>query len=616
MKRKLILIAIDIVLVVLLYLAAFVLRFELEEALNYKYFVYTSLPVLVVVTIGTFVRMGMYNAVWRYASVDSFVMVVKAITTSTLVSVVLVFFIQTYRIPRSIFVIYWMLLLIGMGGVRFSTRFYRYYFVHRKKKGHRVLIYGAGSAGQMIAKEMKHDHLLGYSPVCFVDDDPNKIGRSIHSLPIYSGTVDLDEIIRENSIKEVLVAIPSSSGVKIREIIDSCKTSQVRFKTLPSLSDIVGESVSVSQIREIEIDDLLRRAPKDLDMRRIANFIDGKSVIITGAGGSIGSELSRQIAKYSPSVEMLVDNNEYGLYKINSELNEYYNDVEHHAILGNVTKSLSIEDHLRRIKTDTIFHSAAYKHVSLAEANPCETIINNILGTVNVARLANKYKVKKFIMISTDKAVRPTSVMGATKRVCELYIQNINNISDTNFVAVRFGNVLDSSGSVVPIFRQQIKNGGPVTVTHPDVTRYFMLIPEAVQLVMQAGSLGKGGEIFILDMGEPVKILDMATDMIMMMGCNPEEVKIEFTGLGVGEKLHEELLINEAEKDTRYESITIAGSANVNWKEFESDIDELINYAYEENVDAAIRMLKKLVPEYNPQNEIYQTVLNTTKATP
>ena len=291
MKRKLILIAIDIVMIVLLYIAAFVLRFELEEALNYKYFVYTSLPVLVVVTIGTFVRMGMYNAVWRYASVDSFVMVVKAITTSTLVSVVLVFFIQTYRIPRSIFVIYWMLLLIGMGGVRFSTRFYRYYFMHRKKKGYRVLIYGAGSAGQMIAKEMKHDPLLGYNPVCFVDDDPNKIGRSIHSLPIYSGTVDLDEIIRENSIKEVLVAIPSSSGVKIREIIDSCKTSQVRFKTLPSLSDIVGESVSVSQIREIEIDDLLRRAPKDLDMNRIESFVADKSVLITGAGGSIGSEL-------------------------------------------------------------------------------------------------------------------------------------------------------------------------------------------------------------------------------------------------------------------------------------------------------------------------------------
>jgi len=290
--------------------------------------------------------------------------------------------------------------------------------------------------------------------------------------------------------------------------------------------------------------------------------------------------------------------------------------VEQHAILENVTKSVSIEDHLKRIKTDIIFHSAAYKHVSLVEINPCDAIINNILGTVKVARLADKYKVKTFVMVSTDKAVRPTSVMGATKRVCELYIQNRNNTSDTNFVAVRFGNVLDSSGSVVPKFRQQIRNGGPVTVTHPEITRYFMLIPEAVQLVMQAASLGKGGEVFILDMGLPVKITDMAKDMIMMMGRDQDEVKIEYTGLKDGEKLHEELMVDNAEKNTKYESISIAGSTKVNWEEFESRVDKLIHFAYEGNLGASIQMLKTLVPEYNPANEAYNTILQTTSPMP
>jgi FlaA1/EpsC-like NDP-sugar epimerase len=615
MKKKLILISIDIALIVLSYLTAFVLRFEFEGALDYTLFVKTSLPMIIIVTIPVFIRMGMYKAVWRYASIDCFITTIKAVTISILISVVIIFFFQTYRIPRSIFIIYWFILLAGVGSVRFSTRFYRYYFSHTQKKGSRVLIYGAGSAGQMIAKEMRYDRLLGYNPVCFVDDDPKKIGRNIHNLPIYAASDNLDEIIRRNNIEDVLVAIPSTSGRKVREIIESCKVSNIKFKTLPSLSDIVDGNVGVNQIRGVEIDDLLKRAPKDLDKRRIESFIADKSVLITGAGGSIGSELSRQVVRCSPSILMLADNNEYGLYRVISELHGNHNDVDLHAIMEDVTKPTNIEDHLRRINTDIIFHSAAYKHVSLVETNPCGAIINNILGTVNAAKLADNYKVKKFIMVSTDKAVRPTSVMGATKRVCELFIQNFNHISDTDYVAVRFGNVLDSSGSVIPKFRQQIMNGGPVTVTHPEATRYFMLIPEAVQLVMQAASLGKGGEIFILDMGEPVNIDNMAKDMIRMMGFGLEEVKIDYTGLRPGEKLHEELLINEAEKVTKYESITIAGVTKVNWEEFEDDLDKLIRFAGEGDVGGAIRMLKKLIPEYNPQNEVYETVLRAARCT-
>ena len=615
MKKKLILISIDIALIVLSYLTAFVLRFEFEGALDYTLFVKTSLPMIIIVTIPVFIRMGMYKAVWRYASIDCFITTIKAVTISILISVVIIFFFQTYRIPRSIFIIYWFILLAGVGCVRFSTRFYRYYFSHTQKKGSRVLIYGAGSAGQMIAKEMRYDRLLGYNPVCFVDDDPKKIGRNIHNLPIYAASDNLDEIIRRNNIEDVLVAIPSTSGRKVREIIESCKVSNIKFKTLPSLSDIVDGNVGVNQIRGVEIDDLLKRAPKDLDKRRIESFIADKSVLITGAGGSIGSELSRQVVRCSPSILMLADNNEYGLYRVISELHGNHNDVDLHAIMEDVTKPTNIEDHLRRINTDIIFHSAAYKHVSLVETNPCGAIINNILGTVNAAKLADNYKVKKFIMVSTDKAVRPTSVMGATKRVCELFIQNFNHISDTDYVAVRFGNVLDSSGSVIPKFRQQIMNGGPVTVTHPEATRYFMLISEAVQLVMQAASLGNGGEIFILDMGVPVNIDNMAKDMIRMMGFGLEEVKIDYTGLRPGEKLHEELLINEAEKVTKYESITIAGVTKVNWEEFEDDLDKLIRFAGEGDVGGAIRMLKKLIPEYNPQNEVYETVLRAARCT-
>ncbi|MEE9604801.1 MAG: nucleoside-diphosphate sugar epimerase/dehydratase, partial [Candidatus Scalindua sp.] len=612
MKRKLALIFADISLMVLSYLAAFVLRIDIEGALDYSEIIIISLPIIIAVTVTVFIRMGMYRAVWRYASVDSLITTIQAVTVSILISVVIIYFLQTHRIPRSVFIIYGFLFLVGSGGIRFSPRIFRHYSTLRNNEGRRVLIYGAGTAGQMIAKEMRYGPSFGYIPICFVDDNPVKYGRRLHDLPIYPGTTKLDGIIKENNIEDVLIALPSSSGDRVRKIIEGCEVAKVKFKTLPSLSDIVDGKVSVTQIREIEVEDLLRRSPKDLDQRQIMRSIKGKSVMITGAGGSIGSELSRQVVRCNPSVEMLVENNEYGMYQIDYELKGNHDGVEFHYILENITKPTILEDHLRRIKTDVIFHSAAYKHVPLVESNPCETIINNVMGTVKIAKLADKYKIKKVVLISTDKAVRPTSVMGATKRVCELYIQNFNSMSDTEFVAVRFGNVLDSSGSVIPKFKQQIKDGGPVTVTHPEVTRYLMLIHEAVQLVMQAASLGKGGEIFILDMGEPVKIVDMAKDMIRMMGSTPEEVKIEYTGLRPGEKLYEELLINGAEKKTRYEGITIAGITIVNWKEFESDISELIHFAYVGNVNAAIRKLKKLVPEFNPENKVYKEVLKET----
>ena len=609
MKRKLILIFTDIILITLSYLGSFFLRFDFDEFLDYVSFIKTSLPIIIVVTIPVFIRTGMYKAVWRYASVDCLVTSIKSITASTVIAVVLIFFLQEYRIPRSIFIMYWLIFLAGACGIRFSTRIYRHYNSTDKMDGSRTLIYGAGEAGQMIVKEMRYGSSFGYNPVCFVDDDTAKIGMKLHNIPIYSGSKNMNDLIVQNRIEEVLIAIPSSSDKKVREIIEGCKASQVKIKTLPSMSDIVNGKVSITQIREIEVEDLLKRVPKDLDQTQIASFINRRSIMITGAGGSVGSELARQVVKCSPAINTLVDSNEFGLYKIDHEMNENHPGVKFHSIMENVTQPLKLEEYLLKTKTDIIFHSAAYKHVPLVELNPCEAIINNIVGTIKVALLADEYNVKKIVLISTDKAVRPTNVMGATKRVCELFIQNFNKVSDSDFVAVRFGNVLDSSGSVVPKFKQQIRNGGPVTVTHPDITRYFMLIPEAVQLVMQAASLGKGGEIFILDMGEPVKIADMAKDMIRMMGFNPEDVKIEYSGLRPGEKLYEELLINDTDKHTKYESITVAGITNVDWDLFKKDVDTLIQFAYEGNVEASIRMLKKIVPEFNPQNELYKAVL-------
>ena len=609
MERKLILIFTDIILITLSYLGSFFLRFDFDEFLFYVSYIEISLPIMIVITIPVFIRTGMYKAVWRYASIDCLVTSIKAITISTIIAVVLIFFLQEDKTPRSIFIMYWFIFLSCACGLRFSTRIHRHYITSDNMDGSRILIYGAGEAGQMIVKEMRYGSSSGYNPICFVDDDNAKVGMKLHSIPIYSGSKKLNDIIMKNSIEEVLIAIPSSSDKKVREIIENCKASLVKIKTLPSMSDIVNGKVSLTQIKEVEVEDLLKRVPKDLDQTQIAKFINRRSIMVTGAGGSVGSELVRQTMRYSPSVNVLVDSNEFGLYKIDHELNGNYPDTEFHSIMENVTKPLVLEEHLQKTKTDIVFHSAAYKHVPLVELNPCEAIINNIVGTIKVALLADEHKVKKFVLISSDKAVRPTNVMGATKRVCELFIQNFNNVSDCDFVAVRFGNVLDSSGSVVPKFKQQIRNGGPVTVTHPDITRYFMLIPEAVQLVLQAASLGKGGEIFILDMGEPIKIADMANDMIRMMGFTPEEIKIEYTGLRPGEKLYEELLINDTDKHTKYESITVAGITNVNWNDFKKDVDELIQFAYAGNVECSIRMLKKIVPEFNPQNEVYKSFL-------
>jgi len=471
----------------------------------------------------------------------------------------------------------------------FSINFamYSYHYIinrSRVSKTKSVVIYGAGKAGIKLEEEFRNSE---YKVVYFVDDDKILQKRSIDSVKILSKD-ELKEVISKNGKLDLLVvAMPSASTDRIKYIYDNLNPYFKTIKILPSFREILRDKDFSIQLKDISVEDLLARHPKDLDKQLIQNFIKDKKVLITGAGGSIGSEISRQCAIFGAKQLILLDHSEYNLYAISEELCKY---KPVHIMQSVINKEL-LDRTFEKYKPDIVIHAAAYKHVPLVEENITEAIINNIIGTKNTIDCAIKHDVKKFVLISTDKAVRPTNVMGTTKRICELYAQNINTPENTEIVAVRFGNVLGSSGSVIPKFKTQIANGGPITVTHPDITRYFMLIPEACELVLQAASLGKGGEIFILDMGEPIKIVDLAQKMIDLSG--KENIKIEFTGLRTGEKLYEELLIDDSEAKTDYESITVAGMTHYDIAKLNHDIFELIN------CEDKLEKLKEIVPEFN-----------------
>ncbi len=464
---------------------------------------------------------------------------------------------------------------------------YSYYLYVNKSsqtKTKEVVIYGAGKAGLKLADEFRNSE---YKIICFLDDNSFLQGRSIDAIKILSSK-EFKKNKTNKKLDLLLIAMPSASKERIKQIYNDLKNYFKEIKILPSIKEQLLNSPNYQNLlQDISLEDLLARDPKDLDTKQIAAFIKNKTILITGAGGSIGSELARQCIKFGAKKLILLDHSEYNLYKIEQELQEY-NIV---PVLQDITKKALIAKTFKEHKIDIVLHAAAYKHVPLVEENVEEAIINNIIGTKNVIDLAIEYNVKKFVLISTDKAVRPTNVMGATKRVCELYAQNVKS-NKTEIVAVRFGNVLGSSGSVIPKFKEQIKKGGPVTVTHPEITRYFMLIPEACQLVLQAASIGKGGEIFVLDMGEPVKIVDLAREMIRLYG-KEDEVEIVFTGLRPGEKLYEELLIDESEKKTRYNSIMIGKVTQYDIDKLNKDIQELLS------AQNKIAKLKEIVPEFN-----------------
>lgn len=520
----------------------------------------------VIINLIVFYLFGLYRRVWLYTGIDELLLIALAITAG-LGGTYLYSFISG-NLPRSSFIIAWFLMLFFIGGSRLSIRLLGSYLnkPNGKSKKKKAIIVGAGEAGVMVAKELKkHSSVLALKVIGFIDDETSKENQIIQGLPVLGQRMSLPEIVRSRGIEEVIIAMPSAPYSVLQEVVVSCAELPVKIKTVPGIIEIIKGQVSISALKEIEIEDLLQRIPVQVDLNSIADYISGEVVLVTGAGGSIGSELCRQVAEQKPEKLLLLDHDENGIFYSNLEIVDKHPGLSVVPLVCDVQMPEVLEQIFLQHKPGVVFHAAAYKHVPLMECNADEAVRNNIVGSKNLIDLAASYGVKRFVFISTDKAVNPTSVMGATKRVVEIYMQNkARKINNGIYCSVRFGNVLGSQGSVVHLFRRQIAKGGPVTVTDPEIKRFFMTIPEAVQLVIQAGAFGRGGEIFVLDMGEPVKIVDLARDMIVLSGLKPDEdIKIEYIGLRPGEKLYEELFCDsENLKVTRHERIFIAPDTN------------------------------------------------------
>lgn len=560
----------------------------------------------IVCTLIIYKIMHLYSSLWRYASV----MEVENVIVSTILSTAFQAIgmkILGLHIPRSYPLLY-LFLLTGMTLlVRFSYRLAR-----RGKNGNlqmkgektvRTMIVGAGAAGDMLVREMKNSQYLSRVIPCIVDDDPRKQGTYLQGIKIVGGTEKIPQLAEKYQIEEIVIAIPTLSPQNKKQLLDICQEASCKIMTLPGIYQLVNKEVSVSMLREVDINDLLGRAPVQLEMEQVMDYVKGKVILVTGGGGSIGSEICRQIALHHPKQLIIFDIYENNAYDIRNELLRNHPELNLEVLIGSVRDKKRVDTIFEVYCPEIIFHAAAHKHVPLMEDSPNESIKNNVLGTYIVAYAADAYHAKKMVLISTDKAVRPTNIMGASKRICELIIQSFAQTSKTEFAAVRFGNVLGSNGSVVPLFRKQIAEGGPVTVTHPDIIRYFMTIPEAVNLVLQCGALAKGGEIFILDMGEPVKILDLAVKMIRLSGLTPnKDIKIEFTGLRPGEKLYEELLLSlDNLRKTANERIFVAQQPKVDEKWVQEQVQKLIENAFDEATDIR-EQVKELVPEYQPRS--------------
>ncbi len=549
-----------------------------------------SYGLILVTKIFLFVRFGLYHAILRFAGLPLAATILKATTLASIISFLVIHFSTVQSVPSEFFVADYLIATFLIGILRFTPRYLTESL--RRNGFKRILILGAGDLGEEVSRKLLRNP-EEYRLIGFLDDNPSKIGKKLHNLPIYGPASRLSRILASHRISELIIAISNLPGEVVRNITRECRQSGVFCRIVPSFSEMLKSDVD---IKNLDISDLLKRKPKDLDEAQIRRFIRDKVILITGAGGSIGSELTRQCVTYGAKKIIAVDHSEFNLYNLQEELGS--RKVPVRFLLTNILNG-QFESIFGDEKPDILFHAAAYKHVPIVEDNPCDGIINNVLGTIRAAQLAEKYSVGKFVLISTDKAVRPTSVMGASKRIGEIYVHNLDARSKTEFVAVRFGNVLGSSGSVIPKFIEQINRGGPLTVTHPDVTRYFMLTSEAVQLVLQAAGIGNGGEIFILNMGLPIRIAEMAEDLIFLSGREPHrDIKIEFTGLRPGEKLYEELIVDETEKKTRYENITIARTAFATWERLLGQVETLLALAEKRDRTGVLRTIKTIVPEF------------------
>ena len=599
-NRRLAIILHDLLMVALAWLLAYLIRYNFNLNLEQWPVLGQSLAMVVVIQGLVSWRFGLYRGVWRFASIPDLWNIIRAVFLGALAaSLALFLFNRLQNIPRSTLLLYPLLATFLLGAPRALYRMWKDHGLSFQKAGARkhVLIIGAGRAGEMLARDMRRDD--DHVPVGFLDDQANLRGAKVHGLPVLGRIDDLPKIIAALTVDVVIIAIPSANAEQMRRVVESCEHAGVMFRTLPRLGSMFSAEPTMREVREVAIEDLLGREQISLDWRRISDALAGKTVLVTGAGGSIGSELCRQIARLGPSKLIAFERSEFNLYSIELELRRSSPELNLAAQLGDVTDQAAVDHVLNTHRPQVVFHAAAFKHVPLLQGQPREAVRNNVLGTRTMVLAAERSGCETFVMISTDKAVKPTNVMGATKRVAELLCQALSRRTAMRLITVRFGNVLGSAGSVVPLFQKQIAAGGPVTVTHPEITRYFMTIPEACQLIMQAGVMGKGGEIFVLDMGEPVKIAYLAEQMIRLSGKVPgQDIKIEFTGLRPGEKLYEELFYEQERLNpTGHNKILLAQSATADWERLTRLVDALGDAGERYDEDALRLLLRELVPE-------------------
>lgn len=608
--RKIVLLFLDIILVVISGLLALEIRFDFRlttQHLMYRIIYLENIALYLMVMIATIYVFGLYRSLWRYASISELISVVMAAFWSNVLLFTMNLILQI-EMPRSFYVINIFLVMALVGGMRFSYRILRRLqsegFTVKRIKSHqdtRVLIIGAGEAGYMTSKELGKSNGLKKTLVGFVDDDVHKLGRFVNGVKVIGTVNDIPSVVEEYLVDEIIIALPSSTNFRKKEILEKCKDLSVKLKILPGMYELIDGKVDVKKIRDVEIEDLLGREPINLEDTKIKNYIRDKSVLVTGGGGSIGSELCRQVASYMPKKLIIFDIYENNAYDIQNELLKKHPDLDLTVLIGSVRDENRLDEIFSKFKPQVVFHAAAHKHVPLMQESPFEAIKNNTFGTYNTASMAGKYHAERFILISTDKAVNPTNIMGASKRLAELSIQLINmKFSRTEFMAVRFGNVLGSNGSVIPLFKKQIESGGPITVTHPDIIRYFMTIPEAVQLVLQAGTMAKGGEVFVLDMGEPMRIVTLAEDLIKLSGFEPHvDIEIQYTGLRPGEKLFEELLLDdEGITKTLHEKIFIGKPIEFLPTIIEDMLKELRVSIGDGDIEALENSILKVIPTY------------------
>jgi len=604
----------DALLVFATYYLAYYIRFDGTVPSEYLSTWQKTVPWIIPVKLICFVFFAMYRGMWRYTSLYDLINVVKAcILSSTVIIVLLAITTRFAGISRGVLIIDFFLTFLLIGGYRIIVRLHYYkpptnasLFRARRASGRRrkILIIGAGNAGEKLIREIRENPGSSYDVIGFIDDDRQKTRHTIHGVTILGTLQELEKIVRENNIDEIIIAAPSASALQMRRMVNFCKTCELPYKTLPGLYELVEGKVSVNFLREVRYEDLLGREPVSLEIEEIGEYLKGKRVLVSGGAGSIGSELCRQIAQFYPERIIIVERNESGLYEIELELIAKHPELKVVGMLGAIQHNGRLEKVFQEQRPDVVFHTAAYKHVPMMEVYPWEAIYNNILGTRAILELCQNNSVERCVVVSTDKAVRPTNVMGASKRVVEMLTQAYAAQNQGRYMAVRFGNVVGSVGSVIPLFKRQIEMGGPVTVTHPEVTRYFMTIPEACSLILQAGAIGSGGEIFVLKMGTPIRIIDMARDIITLSGLKPDEdIEIKYIGLRAGEKLFEELITEgEGIQPTVHKDIMVLNTDCCPMlSDINQHVDRLAELARTEDVSGIKEELKRIVPEYEPQ---------------